>query len=166
MDISHGTRDGEPVILLQVPSGGPPVTLDPAGWVTLKSAGVTSVIAQKGRSGEHIVARMGKPQTAAARIVWGADPPPRIVFANGNRRDLRRPNLLAWSAPPKPASASTKEEPTEPDPWATLTADERHAHNRAVVREGYRRDWHATRARQIRDGCYPLAHLIFPTRRR
>ena len=166
MDISHGTRDGEPVILLQVPSGGPPVTFDTAGWDLLIAAGVTSVVAQKGPSGESIVARMGKPQTAAARIVWGDDPPPRIVFANGDRRDLRRANLLPWSAAPKAATTPPKQEPLEPPGWSSLTAEERRARIGTMVREDYRRMWHAERALQIRNGCYPLAHLIFPKRRR
>ena len=100
MHVTGGSRDGALVVFLHVPSGGPPVTLDPAGWARLQAAGVTSVIAQKGASGEAIVARVGKQQTAAARLVWGDDPPSRIAFANWDRRDLRRANLAEWRPPP------------------------------------------------------------------
>ena len=160
MDVTDAIRDGAPVILLQVPIGGPPVTLDPAGWAALQSAGVTSVVAQKGTRGEHIVARAGKRQTAAARIVWGDDPPPRIVTANGDRRDLRRVNLAA-EAPqcPKPAEPEVAR-------WTAMTDQDREAAIRSMVRAGYRRMWHAERDWLIREGRYPLAHLLPPRRQR
>lgn len=164
MDISHGTLDGEPVIFLRVPSGGPPVTLDLRGWERLTAAGVTSVIAQKGPTGESIVARTGKPQTAAARVVWGDEPPARIMFANGDRRDLRRSNLCA--APPARRERSKSERGPLPKEAPPLTDEERTRARRELIRSLYRRNWHAIRDEQIRRGCYPLAHLVLPNRGR
>lgn len=89
MQSTPSVRDGCPVVLFEVPSGGPPVIFDPPGWEALLAHGVTSIVAQSG----HIVARVGKRQTAAARVVWGDSPPARIVHRNDDRRDLRRANL-------------------------------------------------------------------------
>lgn len=174
MEISHGTRDGGPVVLLRVPSGGPEVTLDPTGWARLEEAGVTSVVAQAGPSGEHIVARSGKRQAAAARIVWGDDPPARITYANGDRRDLRRANLTAmargavkrrpsarrWQRP----SAGDADAASEATGWAVLSPAEKATAIRAMLRQSYRQAWHAHRAWQVRQGSYPLAPLLSPRR--
>lgn len=161
MQVVHDTCDGQPVVLLMVPSGGPPVILDPVGWAALRATGVTSVIAQKGAAGEHIVARAGKRQTAAARLAWGEGPPRRIVFANGNRRDLRRANL-ATDMPKPPAPPRPVTDPAAVA-WAALSDDERAASIRALVRAGYRRMWHAERDWLVRTAQHPLAHLLFPT---
>lgn len=171
MDIAHDTRDGQPVVLLRVPGCGPPVTLDTAGWAALDAAGVTSVVAQRGASGEAIVARTGKCQVAAARLIWGADPPARIRFANGDHRDLRRANLvsgrgiggsgphlrsasdapfirrraglpLTEGARPNHAEGLGGDEATA---WAGKSDEERRATIRALVLAGYRRMWHAHR---------------------
>lgn len=171
MEISYGTRDGGPVVLLQVPSGGPEVTLDPAGWARLQAAGVTSVCVKRGG---HVVARLGTRQTPAARLVFGDAPPGRITYANGDRRDLRWANLAAKGGgrtKRAPSNASRSCHPdgelaaaSEATAWAKLPPLARAAAIRAMLRQCHREAWHARIAWEMHQGSYPLTPLLFPRR--
>lgn len=89
--------DGTPIVRMPLRSGGPAVELRAHDWIRLRALGVSSRWLASGAHGGAIVARKagsGWPVLLARLIVQGP-PAARIVYVDGNMRNLRWKNVKA-----------------------------------------------------------------------
>lgn len=89
--------DGTPIVRMPLRSGGPAVELRAHDWIRLRALGVSSRWSASGAHGGAIVARKvgtGRPVLLARLIVQGP-PAARIVYLDGNMRNLRWKNVKA-----------------------------------------------------------------------